>query len=104
MENFKESKEELATKLMKVATQNKTKTWILKDLEKVLDQLKKDNSRDPLRLANDIFKNDVACDDLKKTLLMMMNRIKSEQKYPKSLQLCNITSIWKTNGPINSFD
>ena len=70
LEHIKDSKEELATKLMKVASKNQTPTWNKKNLEKVLDQLKRDKSRDPSELANKIFKNDVAGDDLKKALLL----------------------------------
>ena len=32
-----------------------------------------------------------------------MNRIKREQVFPKCLELCNITSIWKMKGPRNEF-
>ena len=32
-----------------------------------------------------------------------MNKIKSQQKIPKSLQLCNITSLYKNKGPRKSF-
>ena len=104
LEGVKEMKEKLAEKLMKVAKNNKTPPWEIKDIEKVLKQLKKDKSRDPLGLANEIFRSEVAGDDLKKALLHMMNRIKSEQKYPKALELCNISSIWKKKGPRNNFD
>ena len=104
MEDIKESKEYLATKLMEVAKKNKTPPWNLKDLEKVLSQLKKDKSRDPHGLANEIFRSEVAGPDLKKALLHMFNRIKDEQKYPRALELCNISSIWKKKGPRNSFD
>ena len=104
MEDLKESKEELAKKLMEVAKQNKTPPWKIKDLEKVLKQLKKDKSRDPLGLANEIFRSEVAGDDLKKAILHMMNRIKEEQKYPQALEVCNISSIYKKKGPRNSFN
>ena len=33
-----------------------------------------------------------------------MNRIKTEQKYPKALEIANITSIYKNKGPKNNFD
>ena len=33
-----------------------------------------------------------------------MNRIKADQIYPKCLQLCNITSVYKKKGPVNEFD
>ena len=33
-----------------------------------------------------------------------MNIIKSDQIYPKCMEFCNITSIYKQKGPVNSFD
>ena len=35
---------------------------------------------------------------------MLMNKIKDQQNKPKSVQLCNITSIYKNRGPRNKFD
>ena len=48
--------------------------------------------------------NEIAGDDLKKAILCLMNRIKREQKYPKSLEVCNISNIWKMKGSKNDFD
>ena len=76
----------------------------MKDLELVLKHLKKQKSRDPLGLANDIFRPEVAGDDLKEAILKMMNKIKSEQCYPKCLEPCNISSIWKRKSSRNDFD
>ena len=64
---------------------------------------KKNLSRDPNGLANELFRNDVAGDDLKLAILKLMNRIKHEQIYPKCLEMCNISSIWKKKGPRNQF-
>ena len=47
LNHIKEGKEKLAEKLMEVAKENKTPPWNKKDLNKVLNQLKKDKSRDP---------------------------------------------------------
>ena len=66
-------------------------------------QLKNDKSRDPNGLANELFKEDAAGSDLKEAILKLMNQIKTEQKYPICLELCNITSIWKLKGPRNQF-
>ena len=66
--------------------------------------LKKDKSRDPNGLINELFMNEIAGDDLKKAILCLMNRIKREQKYPKSLEVCNISNIWKMKGSKNDFD
>ena len=41
---------------------------------------------------------------VKRAILKLMNRIKDDQIYPKCLELCNISSIWKKKGSRNSFD
>ena len=79
LQHIKEAKEKLCEKVLKVAERNKTPDWKMKDLEFVLKHLKKQKSRDPLGLANDIFRPEVAGDDLKEAILKMMNKIKSEQ-------------------------
>ena len=75
----------------------------MKQLETVLKYLKKNKSRDPLGYANEIFHPDVAGEDLKESILLLVNRIKGEQVYPSALELCDISSIYK-NGVRNSFD
>ena len=67
----------------------------MKDLDKVLKKLKKNKSRDPLGLCNELFRPGVAGDDLKLALLKLMNRMKADQIFPECLELCNISSIWK---------
>ena len=103
MEEIKDAKENLAENLMEEAKLNKTDSWTLSDLDNVLQGLKKNKSRDPNGLANEIFKPDVAGSDLKLAILKLMNCIKDEQVYPKCLELCNISSIWKLKGPRNNF-
>ena len=66
--------------------------------------LKKDKSRDPHDYCNELFKEDVAGDDLKLAVLKLMNRIKKDQIFPKCMELCNISSIWKGKSPRNDFD
>ena len=83
---------------------NKTEPWMLEDLEIVLDDLKKGTSRDPYGYANELFKSDVAEKDLTITTLTLMNKIKEQQVIPKSMQLCNITSIYKNKGPQKKFN
>ena len=36
-------------------------------------------------------------------VLKLMNRIKSDGIYPRCMQLCDITSLYKNKGPINEF-
>ena len=104
IEQIKEAKEKLCENNIKIAKYEKTPAWTMKELEKVLEHLKKQKSRDPYGLANDLFRPEVAGDDLKLAVLKMMNKIKDDQKFPKCLELCNISSIWKRKGSRNSFD
>ena len=67
----------------------------MKQLETDLKYLKKNKSRDPLGYANEIFHPDVAGEDLKESILLLVNRIKGEQVYPSALELCDISSIYK---------
>ena len=50
LKHIKESKENLAKKLMEVPRNNKTPPWTMKNLDPVLKQLKKNKSRDPYEL------------------------------------------------------
>ena len=103
MEDLKEAKENVANTVLEAARLTKTDPWYMDDLDIVLKQLKKNKSRDPHGLVNELFKEETAGDDLKLAILKLMNRIKDEQIYPKCLELCNISSIWKLKGPRNRF-
>ena len=104
LNHIREAKETLCEKLLKLAGSVKTPPWNMKDLEKVLGKLKKQKARDPLGLVNDIFRSEVAGDDLKLAILKLMNKIKVEQIYPECLEIYNITSIWKKKGSRSDFD
>ena len=103
LKNVKDDKEELCKLRLEKAGRRKTPPWTLKQLETVLDYLKKNKSRDPYGLANEIFKNEVAGDDLKKALLILVNRIKDEQLYPEVLEVCDVSAICKNKEARNSF-
>ena len=67
--------------------------------------LKNKKSRDPNKFATEIFDPNVAGEDLINAILALKNRIKSDQVYPKSLQLCNITSLYNNKKrPVNEFE
>ena len=70
----------------------------MKDLERALDDLKRNKSRDSESLVNEIFKNDVIGSDLKQSLLLMYNSIKKENFIPKFMNNANITTVPK-KGP-----
>ena len=104
LKDLQNDKEELCKLRLKVAGNNTTPDWTMKQLEVVLKYLKKNKSRDPFGYANDIFNQEVAGDKLKEAILLLMNRIKKEQTYPKVLEDCDISSIYKNRGARNSFD
>ena len=54
-------------------------------------------------MANELFDPTVAGEDLIEAVQKLMNRIKSDLILPDSLNLCNISSIYKQKGPINKF-
>ena len=104
LKNLQKDKEELCKQRLKMASTRKTPEWTMNQLEVVLNYLKKNKSRDPLGYANEIFKIDVAGADLKKAILILMNKIKAEQKFPEALELCDISSIYKNKGARNNFE
>ena len=104
LENLQKNKEDLCELRLQLARENKTADWTKKQLEKVLNYLKKNKSRDPFGYSNDIFKTNVAGENLKDAILILMNRIKNEQVYPQALEDCDITSIYKKKGNRNCFE
>ena len=85
MEELKEAKENVANTVLEAARLTKTDPWYMDDLDIVLKQLKKNKSRDPHGLVNELFKEETAGDDLKLAILKLMNRIKDEQIYPVAI-------------------
>ena len=104
LKHLQDEKEELGKLRLKIASRKKTPDWTMDQLAVVLKYLKKNKSRDPLGYANDIFHIDVAGDDLKQAIILMMNRVKREQIYPEVLEDCDISSIYKNKGSRNSFE
>ena len=104
LQQIKDAKERLCKNILEVSKRNKTPDWKMKELEVVLKNLKKDKSRDPMGFANEIFRPEVAGDDLKEAILKLMNKIKEKQIYPRCLEQCNISSIWKRKGSRNDFE
>ena len=104
LKHIQKTKEDLCKLRLEKAKLNKTSPWTMKQLEVVLKSLKKNKSRDPLGFANELFHSNVAGDDLKQATLKLMNRIKAEQSFPESLEICNISSIYKNKNSRNDFE
>ena len=78
MENLKYYKELLCEKRIKLAKFKKSEILTIKNIEKVLKSLKNNKARDPLGLANELFKEGVIGENLKESLVMLINSMKEK--------------------------
>ena len=73
--------------------------WTMEDLDKVLMKLKRNKATDPVGIVNELFMYENIGQDLKKSLLILLNKIKNQHREPKFMRNANITSFWKGKGP-----
>ena len=76
----------------------KSSPWTEKDLDRVLSKLKNDKSRDPHSLIREIFKPGVIGKDLKKSMVILFNKVKLDLEFPVFMELADIISIFKGKG------
>ena len=88
-------KEDIFKLKMKIAESNESPEWNLSDLERALNDLKRNKARDNDGLINELFKLDVIGDDLKQSLLLMCNKIKKAKLIPLFMNFPNITTVPK---------
>ena len=104
LEKYRRLREKLFLKRLKVATENKSPDFTEENLLKVLSKLKSGKASDPMGLVNEMFKPEFIGNDLKKSILSMMNQMKHQLDSPKFLELSNITSMYKGKGSRNSLE
>ena len=80
---------------MKLAGLRRSPDWKMSDLELALKDLNNDKSRDHEGYINEIFKNNVIGENLKKSLLLMMNKLKQKKLIAKVMNFANITTVPK---------
>ena len=103
-ENIKSLTDELCRLKLEKTANIKTDEWKIEDLDKALRQLKKNKSRDPMGLANEIFRPEVAGHDLKESLLTMFNKIKESTFLPEFFKEKNISAIPKGSGDVTNLE
>ena len=96
--DFKNIKENLFDKRLKLAEEKKSEKWSMRHLEQALKTLKKNKSRDPNGWINELFKDGVAGYNLKLSLLQIFNKIKEENHIPNFMRLADISTIYKGKG------
>ena len=96
--------EELFKYRLELAKKKKTSPWIMENLEDALKQLKDGKCRDPEGIIREIFKEETIGDDLKKSMLILFNKIKASGKIPSFMRFTNISAIFKGKGSVLELD
>ena len=80
---------------IKYAKNVKSSSFTLQELENTLKSLKVGKSRDPENLVTELFKEGSIGEDLKLSILYMMNKMKDQLKVPESIRTATITMLHK---------
>ena len=97
-EELKCLKEELCSKRLELVKMKPYHPWGKDDLERVLKSLKKNKSRDPHYLINEIFKPGVIGTDLFNSLLLLFTRVKFEFDFPDIISWQILSQYTKVKG------
>ena len=103
-EDILKKQEELFHLRLEKAKEKKTPPWDMKALDDVLKSLKTGKCRDPEGMIREIFKDEVMGDDLKESLLMLLNKIKATGSMPKFTNVVNISAIYKGKGEFTDLE
>ena len=103
-EDLLDKQEELFKHRLELAKMEKTPPWKMSDLEKALKSLKTDKCRDPEGIIREIFKDEVIGTNLKKSLLILYNKVKQTGIIPVFMRFANIAAIYKGKGEMTSLD
>ena len=99
-----EKQEELFRYRLDISKRKKTPPWGMKNLDIVLQKLKNGKCRDPDGIIREIFKHEVIGEDLKQSLLIMLNKIKDTGTIPEFMKVVNIHAIYKGKGELTELD
>ena len=98
------TQKELFDLRLELAKENKSEPWGMNDLEDAIKSLKTGKCRDPEGIIREIFMNECMGEDLKKSLLIMCNKIKQTRKFPSFMLKTNICAIYKGRGDVLSLE
>ena len=105
LKDHKKERQELCAKRLELAAKNKTPPWTIKDVKNATQNIKSGISKDPYGHPNELFKDGVAGDGLMQAIKELMNRLKDNPgEYSASMDICNVTSLYKNKGDKNMFD
>ena len=98
LKELKVLKEELFHMRIELAKCRKSVPWTMDDLEMILKHLKTGKSRDPNGWCNELFSNDVAGKQLKLSILLMFNKMKSDNYIPDFIRNADVATFYKGKG------
>ena len=75
-----------------------TPDWTLADLDSVIKSLKKNQTRDPSGLINELFLPGVMGQDMKSAIISLMNGVRQTGYFPPYMELADICTIYKLKG------
>ena len=102
-EKVQSLKESLFEERIKLCSARKTEGWDLDKIKKICKKLKTGKARDRDDLTYELFKPNMAGDDMMLSLQMMFNGIKQSISIPNFLEKMFITSLYKNKGCKSSF-
>ena len=102
LEQLEEMKSYLYQSRLDLSSEQKSPDWNMDDLENVFKSVKNNKARDAHGHTYEIFKHGGS--HLKKSLLKLCNRVKSDQTYPSIFHPANITSLYKNRGEKSDFN
>ena len=91
-------KEELWQSRVKELIYKKTKPWSIQEMRKATKSLKKNRTKDPNGMINELFMNECAGEDLEKALVKLITGIKDTYHFPEYILRENISTIYKNKG------
>ena len=89
---------------LKVTSKIQSPDWTMPQLIKVLKSLKNNKSGDHYGMVYELFKPGIIGNDLQKSLLILCNEVKKQQKIPVFLKYTDITSFYKNKGDRRSLE
>ena len=91
-------KEELWQSRMIELNANKTEPWSIQETRKAIKSLKKNKTKDPNGIINELFMNGCAGEDLENALVKLIAGVKETHHFPEYMLRENITTIYKNKG------
>ena len=100
MNNLMRKRKIIFENILKVAKSRKSPKWTMEDLNLAISKLKSNKARDFEGYSNELFKNNIIGSDIKKSLLLMFNKIKENSFIPYFMNCANITTVPKKGNQI----